>query len=297
MPAVIAKVQEIFGQEANKTVNPDEVVAMGAAIQAGVLQGDVKDVLLLDVTPLSLGIETLGGVMTVLIPRNTTIPTSKSETFTTAADNQSSVEVHVVQGERSMANENKSIGRFILDGIAPAPRGVPQIEVTFDIDADGILTVTARDKATSKEQHITITGRSGLSDDEIQEAIRDAEEHADEDQKRREAIEARNAADSAVYSAEKLLREQGENVSSETKEAIEGAVKKVRDLLAEESPDPQQLRSAVDELQQAMQRVGQEVYASAGASGGGTAGEGPSDEGGAGGDDSDDTVEGEFREV
>lgn len=295
MPAVLAKVKEIFGKEPNKSVNPDEVVAVGAAIQAGVLEGDVKDVLLLDVTPLSLGIETLGGVTTVLIPRNTTVPTSKSETFTTAADNQGSVEVHVVQGERSVASENKSIGRFILDGIPPAPRGVPQIEVTFDIDADGILTVTARDKATSKEQHITITGRSGLSEEEIQEAVRDAEEHAEEDRQRRESIEARNAADSAVYSAEKLLNEQGEKISGETKQAIEEAVQKVRELLAQESPDAQELRSAVDELQQAMQKVGQEVYAGAG--GGASDGDagGGSSEGG--GSDSDDTVEGEFREV
>ncbi|HIG19053.1 MAG TPA: molecular chaperone DnaK, partial [Candidatus Handelsmanbacteria bacterium] len=194
MPAVVTKVTELFGKEPHQGVNPDEVVAIGAAIQAGVLEGDVKDVLLLDVTPLTMGIETLGGVMTVLIQRNTTIPTSKSEVFSTAADNQNSVEIHVLQGERGMATENTSIGRFMLDGILPAPRGVPQVEVTFDIDADGILNVSASDKATNREQHITITGRSGLSQEEIERAVRDAEEHAEEDQKRREAVETRNAA-------------------------------------------------------------------------------------------------------
>src|SRR5687767_9964435 len=210
MPAVQEKVKSMFGKEPHKGVNPDEVVAIGAAIQAGVLKGEVKDVLLLDVTPLTLGLETLGGVMTPLIPRNTTIPTAKTETFTTAADGQTSVEVHVLQGERPMANENKTIGRFVLDGILPAPRGVPQVEVTFDIDANGILNVSAKDKATSKEQKITIQASSGLSKDEIEKMVKDAEVHRDEDTKRREEIEERNRADSLVYQAEKMLRDNAE---------------------------------------------------------------------------------------
>src|SRR5437763_9385879 len=212
MPAVQELVKKLFGKEPHKGVNPDEVVAVGAAIQAGVLQGEVRDVLLLDVTPLSLGVETQGGVMTVLIPRNTTIPTSKTETFTTAADGQTSVEVHVLQGERPMASENKSLGRFILDSILPAPRGVPQIEVTFDIDANGILNVSARDKATGKEQRVVIQSSSGLSEAEIQRMVRDAEAHAAEDARRREEIEVRNQADTMHYQAEKLLRDQGANL-------------------------------------------------------------------------------------
>src|ERR671924_210916 len=217
MPAVVETVRQLFGKEPHKGVNPDEVVAIGAAIQAGVLQGEVKDVLLLDVTPLTLGVETLGSVMTPLIPRNTTIPTSKSEIFSTAADGQSSVEVHVLQGERPMAAENKSLGRFILDGILPAPRGVPQIEVTFDIDANGILNVSAKDKATGKEQKIVIQSSSGLSEAEIQKMVKDAEEHAEEDRKRREDIELRNQADSAHYQAEKLLREQGDKIPEQVR--------------------------------------------------------------------------------
>jgi molecular chaperone DnaK len=309
MPAVIAKVKQIFGKEPNKSVNPDEAVALGAAIQAGVLEGEVKDILLLDVTPLSLGIETLGGVRTVLIPRNTTIPTSKSEVFTTAADGQSQVEVHVVQGERPLAAENKSIGRFNLDGILPAPRGVPQIEVKFDIDADGIVTVTARDLGTKKEQHITISGRSGLSKSDIERAVKEAEEHADEDKRKKDAVDARNAGDSAVYSAEKLLREQADKVPADLKTEIEAQVKKVKELVAKKADDSTELVAAVDALQRAIQKVGQAVYAAGGAGpaaggGGPSAGDAEGGQPGAGGAPGepggkkpDDTVEGEFREV
>jgi len=292
MPAVVAKVTELFGKEPHQGVNPDEVVAIGAAIQAGVLEGDVKDVLLLDVTPLTMGIETLGGVMTVLIQRNTTIPTSKSEVFSTAADNQASVEIHVLQGERGMATENTSIGRFMLDGILPAPRGVPQVEVTFDIDADGILNVSAKDNATSREQHITITGRSGLSQEEIERAVRDAEENAEEDQKRREAVETRNAADSSVFAAEKLLEEQGENVPAEEKTKVEAVITQLKELLADEESSTEDLAAKTNELQTALQAIGQAAYAAAGASG-------PED-GSEGADDAVDdgeTVDGEFREV
>jgi len=299
MPAVVAKVAELFGKEPHQGVNPDEVVAIGAAIQAGVLEGDVKDVLLLDVTPLTMGIETLGGVMTVLIQRNTTIPTSKSEVFSTAADNQASVEIHVLQGERGMATENTSIGRFMLDGILPAPRGVPQVEVTFDIDADGILNVSASDKATNREQHITITGRSGLSQEEIERAVRDAEENAEEDQKRREAVETRNAADSSVFGAEKLLEEQGENVPAEAKTEVDAIIVQLKELLADEESSTEDLAAKTNELQTALQAIGQAAYAAAGAAGpeGGPEG-GPGGEDG-GDDDEDDgeTVEGEFREV
>ena len=298
MPAVVAKVTELFGKEPHQGVNPDEVVAIGAAIQAGVLEGDVKDVLLLDVTPLTMGIETLGGVMTVLIQRNTTIPTSKSEVFSTAADNQNSVEIHILQGERGMATENTSIGRFMLDGILPAPRGVPQVEVTFDIDADGILNVSASDKATDREQHITITGRSGLSQEEIERAVRDAEENAEEDQKRREAVETRNAADSSVFAAEKLLEEQGENVPAEAKTEVDAIIVQLKELLADEESSTEDLAAKTNELQTALQAIGQAAYAAAAAAGpeGGPEG-GPGGEDG--GDDEDDgeTVEGEFREV
>jgi len=297
MPAVVAKVTELFGKEPHQGVNPDEVVAIGAAIQAGVLEGDVKDVLLLDVTPLTMGIETLGSVMTVLIQRNTTIPTSKSEVFSTAADNQASVEIHVLQGERGMATENTSIGRFMLDGILPAQRGVPQVEVTFDIDADGILNVSATDKATNREQHITITGRSGLSQEEIERAVRDAEENAEEDQKRREAVETRNAADSSVFAAEKLLEEQGENVPAEAKTEVDAIIVQLKELLADEESSTEDLAAKTNELQTALQAIGQAAYAAAGAGpeGGPEGGPGGED----GGDDEDDgeTVEGEFREV
>ena len=224
MPAVQEAVRKLFNKEPHKGVNPDEVVAIGAAIQAGVLGGEVKDILLLDVTPLTLSVETLGGVATPLIERNTTIPTRKSQIFSTASDSQSQVEIHVLQGERPMAADNKSLGKFILDGIPPAPRGVPQIEVTFDIDANGILKVTAQDKATGRSQHITITASSGLSDTEVERMRKEAEAHADEDKRRKELIEARNNADNAVYSAEKVLRDLGDKVPGELKSEVEDHV-------------------------------------------------------------------------
>src|SRR6202163_2557753 len=256
MPVIQQLVKDLLGgKEAHKGVNPDEVVAIGAAIQAGMLKGEVKDILLLDVTPLSLGVETQGGVMTVLIPRNTTIPTSKTETFSTAADAQTSVEVHVLQGERPLASENKSLGRFMLDGILPAPRGAPQIDVTFDIDANGILHVTAKDKATGKEQRVVIQSSSGLTEAEIQKMVRDAEAHAAEDARRREEIEVRNQADSAHYQAEKLLREQGATLPEQVRGQVaekSAAVKRALDV-----NDVSAMRSAMQELQQAMMAVGQ----------------------------------------
>ena len=258
MPAVQASVKNFFDKEPNQSVNPDEAVALGAAIQAGVLQGDVKDVLLLDVTPLSLGLETLGGVATKLITRNTTIPTSKSQVFSTAADNQPSVEIHVVQGEREMAADNKSLGRFVLDGIAPAPRGMPQVEVTFDIDANGILNVKATDKGTGKEQHITITGSSGLSKDEVERMAKEAEVHAAEDQKKREAIDARNQADSLVYTAEKALKDAGDKVDAATKGQIEDRVKALKDAL--EKDDTEVIKKATEELSSVIQKIGQAMY-------------------------------------
>jgi molecular chaperone DnaK len=291
MPAVQEMVKQVFGKDPHKGVNPDEVVAIGAAIQAGVLKGEVKDILLLDVTPLTLGLETLGGVMTPLITRNTTIPTSKSETFTTAADGQSSVEVHVLQGERPMAAENKSLGRFMLDGILPAPRGVPQVEVTFDIDANGILNVSAKDKATGKEQKIVIQASSGLSDSEIQKMVKDAEEHASEDARRRSEIELRNQADNAHYQAEKILRDQGDKLPEEVRVQLaekSSAVKRALD-----ANDADGIKSAFDELQQAMMAVGQAAY-SATAEAPGEAGP-DGHEGGSGTPEG--TVEGEYREV
>jgi len=289
MPAVIDLVRKIFGKEPHKGVNPDEVVAVGAAIQAGVLKGDVKDVLLLDVTPLSLGVETMGGVMTRLIERNTTIPSRKSEVFSTAEDNQPAVDIHVLQGERELARDNKSLGHFQLEGIAPAPRGIPQIEVTFDIDANGILNVSARDKATGREQKITITASSGLSQQEIDRMVRDAEMHAQEDRQRKEEIELRNRADSLAYQAERTLRDVGDKVSAGVRSEVEHKVKAVRDALS--SNDVNRMRSAADDLERAMQRIGQDVYGQAGAAGpDGTQG------GSTPGSDSG-TVEGEYREV
>ena len=295
MPVVQEKVQELFGKEPNKSVNPDEVVAVGAAIQAGVLKGEVRDVLLLDVTPLTLGIETLGGVTTALIVRNTTIPTSKSEVFTTAADGQTSVEVHVLQGERGMASENKALGRFILDGILPAPRGVPQVEVTFDIDANGILNVSAKDRGTGKEQRITITGSSGLSKDDVETLVQEAEAHAEEDKRLREEIETKNLADSMAYNAEKLLRENKDKISEELQEEINTKVTTLRAAIQE--GDTSTISTAMTDLQSSVQKVGEAVYSQAGQ-------EAPTDEEGQGPEQPEDeekppedTVEGEFREV
>ena len=293
MPLVQEKVRQFFGKEPHKGVNPDEVVAIGAAIQAGVLKGEVRDVLLLDVTPLTLGIETLGGVMTPLIQRNTTIPTAKSQIFSTAADSQPSVEIHVLQGERAMAADNKSLGRFMLDGILPAPRGMPQIEVTFDIDANGILNVSARDKATGREQKITITAGSGLSKDEVERLRREAELYGEEDRRRREEIELRNQADSMAYMAEKTLREQGDKVPAELKGEVEAKVKAVRDAL--QGSDTEAVRRAVGELSDTMQKIGAAVYGQAGAPPPGAEGEGGPEAPSGGPEEG--TVEGEFREV
>jgi molecular chaperone DnaK len=266
IPRVQQIVKELFGKDPHKGVNPDEVVAIGAAVQAGVLAGDVKDLLLLDVTPLSLGIETLGGVMTTLIPRNTTIPTRKSEVFSTAADSQPSVEVHVLQGERSMARDNRTLGKFHLDGIPPAPRGVPQVEVTFDIDANGIVNVQAKDRGTGKEQKITITASSGLSKDEVDRMTRDAESHAAEDKQRREEIEARNSADQAVYAAEKFVRESGEKLEAADRMAIESATNDLKKAL--ESNDATSIKRTLDALIQVQQKAGEKMYAAAGPAGG-----------------------------
>jgi molecular chaperone DnaK len=270
IPRVQQIVKDLFGKDPHKGVNPDEVVAVGAAIQAGVLAGEVKDLLLLDVTPLSLGIETLGGVMTTLIPRNTTIPTRKSETFSTAADSQTSVEVHVLQGERPLARDNRTLGRFQLIGIPPAPRGVPQVEVTFDIDANGIVNVSAKDLGTGKEQKITITASSGLSKDEVERMMKDAESHAEEDRKRREEIETRNRADQAVYAAEKMLQDMGAKLAPADKAAVETAIESLRTAMS--NNDTAGMNRAMEELTQAQHRAAEALYKQAGAAAAGGAG-------------------------
>ena len=298
IPLVQKVVKEFFGKDPNKTVNPDEVVALGAAVQAGVLSGDVQDIVLVDVTPLSLGIETLGGVMTTLIPRNTTIPTRKSETFTTAADNQSSVEVHVLQGERAMAKDNRTLGKFSLTGIPPAPRGVPQIEVTFDIDANGIVHVSAKDKATGKEQKITITANSGLSEDEIERMVEEAKKHEEEDRRRKQEIEERNALEAMALQTEKLLEEHGDKIPAELRGEVEQAVRDAKEAV--ESQDAARVSAAKNRLSEVSSKVGQAMYGQA--EGGASAqeppgaepsgdGSGASEAGGA-----DDVIDAEFEE-
>ena len=287
MPAIQDRVRAFFGKDPHKGVNPDEVVAIGAAIQAGVLGGEVKDILLLDVTPLTLAIETLGGVATAQIERNTTIPTRRSQVFSTAADSQTQVEIHVLQGERPMANDNKSLGKFILDGIPPAPRGVPQIEVTFDVDANGILKVSAQDKATGKSQHITITASSGLNEAEIEKMRKDAEAHAEEDRKRKDLIEARNNADNTVYAGEKALRDLGDKVPAEIKAEVEAKSAEVKE--AAQGEDVEKIKAAVESLGQTIQKIGASVYEQGQqAAGGGEAGS-SSDAG-------PDVVDGEVKE-
>ncbi len=260
MPKVQQRVKEFFGKDPHKGVNPDEVVALGAAIQGGVLQGDVKDLLLLDVTPLSLGLETMGGVMTKIIEKNTTIPSSKSQVFSTAEDNQTAVTIRVFQGEREMANDNKSLGQFNLEGIAPAPRGMPQIEVTFDIDANGIVNVSAKDKATGKEQKITIQASGGLSDSEIEKMVKDAEINADKDKEKRESVEARNQADSLVYATEKSLKEHGDKIDADTKSSIESELKELKELLEKDDAAAEDIKSKTESLSQTSMKLGEAMY-------------------------------------
>lgn len=294
IPAVQQVVKTVLGKDPNQSVNPDEVVAVGAAIQAGVLSGDVTGILLLDVTPLSLGVETLGGVMTKIIPRNTTIPTKKSEVFSTAVDGQTNVEIHVLQGEREFANDNKSLGTFRLDGIPPAPRGVPQIEVVFDIDANGILNVTAKDKGTGKEQSISITGASTLDKNDVDRMVREAEQNASSDKDRREKIERKNQADSLAYQAEKQLQELGDKVPEADKTKVEGLVKELREAVAQE--DDEQIKKLTPELQQALFAVGSNIYQQAGGAAPGAGG--PQDAGSASssGDSGDDVIDADFTE-
>ncbi|MBW4617923.1 MAG: molecular chaperone DnaK [Cyanosarcina radialis HA8281-LM2] len=296
IPAVQEVVKRVLNKEPNQTVNPDEVVAVGAAIQAGVLAGEVKDILLLDVTPLSLGVETLGGVMTKIIPRNTTVPTKKSEVFSTAVDGQSNVEIHVLQGEREMSNDNKSLGTFRLDGIPPAPRGVPQIEVIFDIDANGILNVTAKDKGTGKEQSISITGASTLPKDEVDRMVKEAERNSTADQERREKIDRKNQADSLVYQAEKQMKELGDKVQTADKEKVEGLLKDLKDAIAKEDDD--RIKSLTTELQQALYTIGSSIYQQGGGDAGTPGGDG-SDGGSSGPTSSggDDVIDAEFSET
>jgi len=295
IPKVQEAVKRLFGKEPNRSVNPDEVVAIGAAVQAGVLSGEVKDILLLDVTPLSLGVETLGGVMTKLIERNTTIPTRKSETFSTAADSQTQVEIHVLQGEREMAADNRSLGRFHLTGIPPAPRGVPQIEVTFDIDANGILNVSAKDKASNQERKVTITHSSGLAKDEVEKMVASAQTHEAEDKEKRELIELRNRAENLVYQMEKLLKENQEKISAESKSTLEEAIKSVNSV--REGQDKAALRSAMERLEQASHKVAEEMYRAAGSQTPppGSGPQGPSAAPGSQATPKDDVVDAEFR--
>jgi len=281
MPKMAEKIKEYFGKEPNKSINPDEVVALGAAIQGGILAGDVKDVLLLDVIPLSLGIETMGGVATKLVDRNTTIPASRSQVFSTAADNQTSVEIHIVQGERAMASDNKSLGRFILDGIPPAPRGMPQIEVLFDVDANGILSVKAKDKATSKEQSIRIEARSSLSKEEIEKMQKDAEMHAQDDLKKKDLVEAKNISEQLIYTAEKSLRDAGEKVPAELRVSIENKVTDLKKI--NDGDDMEAIKKATTELSTELSKVGEIINKAAQA-------EGAKSDGGAGTQQSDDKV-------
>ncbi|MGL6339679.1 MAG: molecular chaperone DnaK [Waterburya sp.] len=300
IPAIVDVTKRVLDKDPNQTVNPDEVVAVGAAIQAGVLAGEVKDILLLDVTPLSLGVETLGGVMTKIIPRNTTIPTKKSETFSTAVDGQTNVEIHVLQGEREFGKDNKSLGTFRLDGIPPAPRGVPQIEVTFDIDANGILNVTAKDKGTGKEQSISITGASTLPDDEVDRMVQEAEANAAADKQRREAIDRKNQADSLVYQAEKQITELGDKVPADDKTKAEGLIKDLKDAVAAE--DDEKIKTLLPELQQTLYTIGSNIYqqgegATADPTGAAPDGDTPSEDAGTKSDGGDDVIDAEFSET
>jgi molecular chaperone DnaK len=293
MPKVQELTKQLFGKEPNKGVNPDEVVAVGAAIQGGVLAGEVKDVVLLDVTPLSLGVETLGGVTTTLIPRNTTIPTKKSEIFSTAADNQPSVDIHVLQGERPLARDNRTLGRFRLDGIAPAPRGLPQVEVGFDIDANGILNVSAKDMATGKQQQITITASSGLDKSEVERMVKEAEAHASEDARRRQEIEQRNQVDSLVYTTERSLAEHGSKLSDSERQAIEQALNEAREALKGE--DSERIRRAQDNLTQVSRALAEAAYRQTSANAGGTGGSGTN--GSPQGPQAGDVVDAEFKDA